>query len=1116
MKTFLRSLALLLISSFSLAANSTVFNQCTGCLDFVGTGGGVSSSTGVVSPGTFTWQNEKGILLSTAEFNNAGTSGGTAVTLDSGTGILFWNSDKTNDALLSNSGSAGNNNFLIFANDGGNGSAIAFQGPTAFSSGLVTISTNVAVTSTGTTNTFKITANGTYGTTPGTSGGVLMDFTGGGGTSGIGLQLYTNAGTQTALDSPLYVKINNSAYQEPAIWIQDAYTSPQSTIRMESGWPTVTMIDTTQADVSAGKFQWSVNGGMDRIAEGRTSDNTAFDSIIISTGQSGYWDVSVGKGYPSQNVSQFLIKPSTMNVYGLTVSTSGNAPYLISVTTKGVTDIQSLTVSSLTLTGVGNPSFTSADGNTYQIVGSSTLPTNGHLAVWSSSNAIIDGGVAGSGSGGGVTVPSSFTWTGVIASSVQVSTITASSMTMTGPSGFQIVSNSSPTRITVDGIDNPLVSIDLESPVASFAGAQTDGMDIRVTDTNNSPTTNPLNDLVALHLGAGQFQGSNSQVIALWADAFGQSAWDPNITAIYARPGWASSLATGTNSQIIGVNITPQVSNLAGNVFLATGTVIGLNIPEFNHGTGAVGQNWPIFVGSAFPNFFNGPIGIRRTNPVANFEVGVDSTTQYAMIIATETFGFSTQTLPTSQYVFSISSNGVVNSHGIHNFLSTFVAQSSGAISGNLAIGVATTTTVSTQEIIEATPTVSYGLIIATGPSVVNGTVGTDKYVLTVGTTGIVTAAGKVAADSLFATNGSTAGVLSVSGVSALGSSTTISGLLSYLTLSGGVSGTAGINLQGTSVSGTNFIRGVLSSNAVYNGGAGNWTIGNNFGSDYSALYFDSVVNGGPESGGIGFSNQAGLALPTTITNAQFLANTHLYVTNWGGVGVGTTNPTAAFDVEHASGALVHYGVTAGTFTVNTTTVTQNALVVNSTSGVAAFSVSNSTVGANDLMLTVSSDTAAGSSILMSVDAQGNEVLQGSETVKYGVTAGSITIGNTAAISYVATFSTQAAGVGPFMLDISSTGHLNSQPIVNGATVTACGANASLSGNDMTGVITTGAASPTACTLTFAKPYGLSPICFCESNGATACDPTSTSATAITFTLGITETTIRYFCIGRD
>ena len=102
-----------------------------------------------------------------------------------------------------------------------------------------------------------------------------------------------------------------------------------------------------------------------------------------------------------------------------------------------------------------------------------------------------------------------------------------------------------------------------------------------------------------------------------------------------------------------------------------------------------------------------------------------------------------------------------------------------------------------------------------------------------------------------------------------------------------------------------------------------------------------------------------------------------------------------------------------------------------------------------------------------------------------------------------------------YTLDVSTNGHINSQAVL-GSTVTSCGGGASFVGSDTHGTITTGSGSPTACTYTFLNPFTNVPDCFCSDNGTTACDPTSISKTAVTFGLGLTETTIHFFCIGSD
>lgn len=117
---------------------------------------------------------------------------------------------------------------------------------------------------------------------------------------------------------------------------------------------------------------------------------------------------------------------------------------------------------------------------------------------------------------------------------------------------------------------------------------------------------------------------------------------------------------------------------------------------------------------------------------------------------------------------------------------------------------------------------------------------------------------------------------------------------------------------------------------------------------------------------------------------------------------------------------------------------------------------------------------------------------------------------------YTAKFSTSAAG--PYTLDISSTGHINSQA-VSGSTVTSCGTEPSFTGSDNAGTITVGSGVTLACTLTFAKAWTNAPTCTMTINTtAVTGGITSLSASAIIFSFSATlgGGQIYYFCIGRD
>jgi hypothetical protein len=137
--------------------------------------------------------------------------------------------------------------------------------------------------------------------------------------------------------------------------------------------------------------------------------------------------------------------------------------------------------------------------------------------------------------------------------------------------------------------------------------------------------------------------------------------------------------------------------------------------------------------------------------------------------------------------------------------------------------------------------------------------------------------------------------------------------------------------------------------------------------------------------------------------------------------------------------------------------------------------------------------------------------------VVIGSTGTNITFPSSVYISpYVLTVST-TANAKPYIIDVSSTGHLNTENTsVILTTVTSCGTNPALSGNDISGTITTGSGSPTSCTLTFANRYTNTPVCVCSPNAGVSCGVSSSSASSVTFALSVTETKINYICIGSD
>jgi hypothetical protein len=147
--------------------------------------------------------------------------------------------------------------------------------------GTVGISTNAIITATGTLNALKIVANGTYGTTDGTSGGLLVDCTGGGGVSGECAQFYSNASTQAALGGIVNIMqaLANNTWNEPGLYVKMASTNGSAAnIRLDGPVPQIEWVENDQTS-PAGKYEDGVNADIRYIA-GRKADNSGFESFV--------------------------------------------------------------------------------------------------------------------------------------------------------------------------------------------------------------------------------------------------------------------------------------------------------------------------------------------------------------------------------------------------------------------------------------------------------------------------------------------------------------------------------------------------------------------------------------------------------------------------------------------------------------------------------------------------------------------------------------------------------------------------------------------------------------------------------------------------------------------
>jgi hypothetical protein len=173
--------------------------------------------------------------------------------------------------------------------------------------GTVGISSNTTIVSSGTLNALSITANGTYGATNGTSGGLFVNCTGGGAASGECTQIYSNAGGNPDFGPLLNVVSDNSAWNQPMIYVQNNATGFSATdVRIDSFVPSIAFVEKDQT-APAGKFQISINNDTMRF-ESRNSSNSAFEPMFILSRSTSSGRMYLGPTYTTA--------VSTMDIQG--------------------------------------------------------------------------------------------------------------------------------------------------------------------------------------------------------------------------------------------------------------------------------------------------------------------------------------------------------------------------------------------------------------------------------------------------------------------------------------------------------------------------------------------------------------------------------------------------------------------------------------------------------------------------------------------------------------------------------------------------------------------------------------------------------------------------------
>lgn len=190
--------------------------------------------------------------------------------------------------------------------------------------GQVTISSYAIITATNSTPALSIIAEGTYGTTASSSGGLFVKCPAGS-TGGNCANIYTTAGAQTGLNPILTLNSDNAAWNEPHLYIQNSANTGNnnSDILVDDLFtPAITIRETSQSNPSAKKWQYSAHNGVERF-ENRLDDDSAFRPWMQVSSATFYNDVYIGSVYGGQtNTAQFRVQTGTGNINILELSTT--------------------------------------------------------------------------------------------------------------------------------------------------------------------------------------------------------------------------------------------------------------------------------------------------------------------------------------------------------------------------------------------------------------------------------------------------------------------------------------------------------------------------------------------------------------------------------------------------------------------------------------------------------------------------------------------------------------------------------------------------------------------------------------------------------------------------
>lgn len=237
---------------------------------------------------------------------------------------------------------------------------------------------------------------------------------------------------------------------------------------------------TTTAYGSSGRggslFLDSGSGGNANTIAGSSSGNGGDILLVSGSGGSGvqgfnYFgnggnsgNISIDVGTPGNGVSTGTFGIISIGTNAVNPSSIIDIGQITSTTTVlGLSNLGTVVISTslalpqATFSGSGNLSFAqNGNATSYQVVGSSSTPTTGHTAIWSSSWSLVDGGTGGGAGGtpGGTAGQLQYNSAGSFAGASSI--VTASSITIISSASF-----------TTNGVQNaPAAFLDIFNNIA--------------------------------------------------------------------------------------------------------------------------------------------------------------------------------------------------------------------------------------------------------------------------------------------------------------------------------------------------------------------------------------------------------------------------------------------------------------------------------------------------------------------------------------------------------------------------------------------------------------------------------------------------------------------------